>query len=181
MERIKYTPQIDLFPKGDYNIYEIEPLKGNLTLNISTTLNRTGDKVLLFLSNLGTEKKISFDGGIDAKEIPIDRSGYLELVFNGKSFVPPFIGNLRGPKGEEGKQGPMGETGPIGIVGPSGRDGSSGTSGVSIVGPQGQPGINGTSGTSGISIAGPTGPKGEDGLNGINGRSCQCDSCLDLR
>lgn len=179
-QKLKYSSEIEIFPKDPNEIVEIEPLKGSLILSISTMKSRVGDRMTIFLSNLGSEKRISFDGGIDGSEFPIDRSGYLELVFNGKNFVLPFIGNLRGPEGKEGRQGPIGEQGPIGLTGSAGSDGSSGTSGVSIQGPQGISGLDGSSGTSGISIQGPKGEKGDEGINGLKGR-CECDYCKDLR
>lgn len=181
MEKIKFNKEITLYPKGDLNIYEIEPLKDNLNLSLSTSLSRVGDKVILLLVNVGKEKMINFEDGIEAKSFPIDRNGYLELLFNGKNFVLPFIGNLKGPEGPQGKQGPIGEPGAEGPQGIPGINGTSGSSGVSIEGPQGIPGINGSSGSSGVSIQGPKGDEGEPGRNGINGKSCKCDYCKDLR
>jgi hypothetical protein len=181
MEKIKYEPIIDLFPKGESNSYLIDPLKGNVVLNITTTVSRGGDKVILFMSNLGSPKNVTFDVGFDVSPIPIDRTGYLELIFNGTSFVAPFIGNLKGEKGDTGPRGPQGEKGDTGLTGIQGANGTSGSSGISIQGPQGERGISGSSGTSGISIQGPQGERGEDGMNGVNGRSCNCEFCQNER
>lgn len=182
MEQIKFSTQIDLIPKGD-SLYKIGPLKSDCTININTAFCRAGDSIIIFTSNIGGIKKIHFDIGCDIMDFPVDRSGFLQIMFDGTNFVERLAGNTRGEKGEVGPRGEKGEKGDS-IVGPKGD---------SIVGPRGEAGPrgekgevgpSGEKGEKGDSIVGPKGEKGEpgmDGRNGRDGRSCTCEYCMGER